>query len=309
MGWTRPRGLVRGDLIGVCAPSSPIAPDQLERGVARLEALGYRVRVSPHARERRRFTAGTLEDRLSDLHALFADEQVAGIVAARGGAGAGGLLPRLDRRLLSEHPKPFVGYSDSTFLHLYLQRLDLVTFHGPMVAWELADGTLDEASWRAALTPGVAPYASEPDDLVALKDGRGEGRLLGGCLSIVAAAAGTPWALRPDAEGTILFLEDVDEKPFRLDRMLLQLRQSGALVGVRGIVFGDMKGCNPPASVDWTLEDVILEALDGLDVPIALGLSSGHASSPNVTLPLGVRTRLSCHGGEARFEVLESAVS
>jgi muramoyltetrapeptide carboxypeptidase len=277
--------------------------------VACLERLGYRVRVAPHTRDRRRFTAGTVLDRVADLHALFADDGVAGIVAARGGAGGGWLLPHLDRDLLSTHPKPFVGYSDSTFLHLYLQRLDLVTFHGPMIAWELADGRLDEASWRAALTPGAAPYASEPDDLVALRDGSGEGRLLGGCLSIVAAAAGTPWALRPDTEGTVLFLEDVDEKPFRLDRMLLQLRQSGALEGVRGIVFGDMKGCNPPASVDWTLEDVILEALDGLDVPVALGLSSGHASSPNVTLPLGVRARLSCHAGEARFEVLENAVS
>jgi muramoyltetrapeptide carboxypeptidase len=309
MSWIRPRGLRPGDLVGVCAPSSPFDPERLERGVAGLEAMGFAVRVAPRARERRRFTAGTVEDRLSDLHALFEAEDVRAVVCARGGAGAGWLLPRLDGRLLAGHPKPLVGYSDATFLHLFLQRLPMVSFHGPMVTWELADAAFDGESWSAALTAGAAPYASGPDDLVSLREGAGEGRLLGGCLSVLAAAAGTPWALRPDAEGTILFLEDVDERPYRLDRMLLQLRESGALLGVRGVVFGDMKGCNPPTAADWTLEDVILEALAGLDVPIALGLSSGHASSPNVTLPLGVRARLSAHAGEARFELLESAVS
>ena len=121
--------------------------------------------------------------------------------------------------------------------------------------------------------------------------------------------AGTPWALRPDPAGTVLFLEDVDEKPHRVDRMLLQLRLTGAFEGVKAIVFGDMKGCNPPASAEFTLEDVIRESLSGLEIPIALGLSSGHATAPNLTLPLGARARLGCHGEEARFEVLEAAVA
>jgi muramoyltetrapeptide carboxypeptidase len=150
---------------------------------------------------------------------------------------------------------------------------------------------------------------SEPGDIVTLRDGEGEGRLLGGCLSILAAAAGTPWALRPDPAGTILFLEDVDEKPYKVDRLLLQLRLAGAFEGVKGVVFGDMKGCNPPAASDYTLEDVLRESLSGLDIPVALGLSSGHATAPNITLPLGVRARLRCHGEEARFEVLEASVS
>ena len=143
---------------------------------------------------------------------------------------------------------------------------------------------------------------------MCLRDGEGEGRLLGGCLSILAAAAGTPWPLRPDKEGTVLFIEDVDEKPHKVDRMLLQLRSSGAFEGVRAVAFGDMKGCNPPASADFTLEDVIRESLSGLDIPIALGLSSGHVTGPNVTLPLGVRARLRCHGDEVRFEILEASV-
>src|SRR4029077_823823 len=134
-----------------------------------------------------------------------------------------------------------------------------------------------------------------------------EGRLVGGCLSILAAAAGTDWALSPGGEDTILFLEDVDEPPYRIDRMLLQLRESDGLAGGRGVVFGDMKGCSTSVSADYGLEDVIREALAGLEVPVALGLSSGHATGPGVTLPLGVRARLVC-GEEARFEVLEPAV-
>ena len=297
-----------GDLVGICAPGGAIDPGKLDRGVAALRALGFEVRAAEGLRERSRFTAGTVERRVAELHDLFRDDAVKGIVCARGGAGAGWLLPRLDEDLLRGNPKAFVGYSDITLLHLYLNRLGLATFHGPMAAWELASGAYDRRSFLAAVTGQEAPYASEPDDLVVLRAGSAVGTLRGGCLSLLAAAAGTPWALRTDGEPTLLFLEDVDEKPYRIDRLLMQLRLSGGLEGVVGIVFGDMKGCSPALDADYTLEDVILEALAGLDVPIALGLSSGHTVHPLVTLPLGVQARLEC-GEEARFEVMEAAVS
>jgi muramoyltetrapeptide carboxypeptidase len=306
--WARPRALRPGDLLGVCAPAGSVDQDRLRRGVARLEQMGYRVRLGRAVGERRFFTAGTMEQRLADLRSFFEDDEVAGILCARGGAGAGWLLPHLDAELLRKHFKPFVGYSDLTFVHLVLSRLEQVSFHGPMVAWEFAQGAFDEASWKAALEGGTPLYETEPGDILPLREGEAEGRLLGGCLSILASAAGTPWSFRPDPEGTILFLEDLDEKPYRVDRMLLQLRLSGALEGVRGIVFGDMKGCNPPASASFSLEDVLRESLAGLEIPVALGLSSGHVTGPNITLPLGVRTRLSCHGDEARFQVLEPSV-
>jgi muramoyltetrapeptide carboxypeptidase len=177
-----------------------------------------------------------------------------------------------------------------------------------MVARELADGdtAYDRASLWHALTGEGEAYASGPDDLVVLAQGKGEGVLRGGCLSLLAAAAGTGWALRGVDEPTLLFLEDVDEKPYRLDRMLRQLRASGALQGVTGVVFGDMKGCSPDFHEDYRLEDVLMEALEGFDVPVALGLSSGHTPHPNVTLPLGVRARLECLGEEASFTVLEA---
>jgi muramoyltetrapeptide carboxypeptidase len=201
-----------------------------------------------------------------------------------------------------------MGYSDITFLHSLLNAHGLVTFHGPMVAQELADGRYDEPSLRAALFGAPAPYATAPDDILPLRPGTAEGTLQGGCISILAAAAGTPYALRPDPAGTILLLEDVNEKPYKIDRALKQLRDAGAFAGARGIVFGDMQDCNPSHGAGYTLADVILDSLSGLDDPVAMGMSTGHTRQPNVTLPLGVRARLAC-GDEARLEVLEASVT
>jgi muramoyltetrapeptide carboxypeptidase len=307
----KPRALRPGDRIGVAAPAGPVDEPGLRRGVAELERLGFAVRLGEGVLERRGFTAGSVDTRIDQLHDLFADPEVAAVACARGGAGVLQLLPHLDRELLRANPKLLLGYSDVTLLHLELERLGIASLHGPMVARELGEG--DDAYDRASLWHGLtgegAPYASQPDDLVALAGGKGEGLLRGGCLSLLAAAAGTPWALRSTDEPTLLFVEDVDEKPYRVDRMLRQLRASGALQGVTGIVFGDMKGCTPGFHDDYGLEDVLLEALCGLGVPVALGLSSGHTTHPNLTLPLGVQARLECWGDEARFEVLEAPVA
>ena len=308
-GWARPRALRSGDLVGVCAPAGPVDAAALDRGVAELESLGFRVRRAEGSLERRGFTAGPLATRLADLRGLFADDEVKGIFCARGGAGAAALLPHLDAEWFRARPKVFVGYSDVTLLHLFLNRLGLVTFHGPMVAKDLAARAYDRASLLGTIAGEGDPYRSDAEDLLPLRAGEAEGRLRGGCLSLLAGAAGTPWALDTAGEDTILFVEDVDEPPYRIDRMLRQLRYSGALAGVRGIVFGDMKGCSPRLAADYTLEDVVKEALEGLDVPLALGLSSGHSTGPNVTLPFGVRARLSCSADEARFELKERAVS
>jgi muramoyltetrapeptide carboxypeptidase len=294
-------------VVGVCAPSGPINPDRLDRGIAALREMGYVVRESPGVRARVRFTAGPAPDRLADLHALLADDAVAGIVCARGGAGAIGLLQGLDLDLLRAHPKVFVGYSDLTLVHLALGRLGHVSVHGPMVSRELADDAFDRASFEAAVAGKGRPYASEPDELMALRDGEAAGILRGGCLALLAAAAGTPWALRP-TEDTILFLEDVDEPPYRIDRMLWQLRLSGAFERVTGVVFGDMRGCAPPFDADFGLEDVIREALAGLEIPMALGLSSGHTNNPFVSLPFGVPARLRCLG-DAQFEIAGPAAA
>ena len=306
---TKPRAVRPGDLIGVVAPAGPVDEARLRLGVAELERLGFAVRVAEGVLERKGFTAGTVESRVEQIHGFFADPAVAAIACARGGAGTIQLLPHLDRDLLRDNPKPLLGYSDVTLLHLQMESLSVTSLHGPMVARELADGdtAYDRTSLWYGLTGEGEPYEAGPDDLVPLAEGTAEGVLRGGCLSLLAAAAGTPWALRTRDE-TILFLEDVDEKPYRIDRMLRQLRASGGLEGVRGVVFGDMKGCAPGFHEDYRLEDVLLEALSGLEVPVALGLSSGHTAHPNVTLPLGVRARLECANEEARLAVLEAPV-
>lgn len=307
----KPRALRPGDLVGVAAPAGPVDEDALQRGVMELEALGFAVRVADGVLDRHLFTAGPREARLAQLRGLWADPEVAAIVCARGGAGAGWLLSGLEPGLLRTHLKTIVGYSDITWLHLVLSRLGATSLHGPMVARELAqgEGAYDRESLWHALTGEGDPYVAGPDELKTLRAGEGQGVLRGGCLSILASAAGTPWELRTGGQPTLLFIEDVDEPPYRIDRMLLQLRESGAFDGVRGVVFGEMAGCTPGASSDFALEEVLLEALDGLDVPVAFGLPSGHTSRPNVTLPLGVAAQLVCTGREAHFEVLEVPVS
>jgi muramoyltetrapeptide carboxypeptidase len=294
----------------VCAPAGAVEAERLERGIAELRRLGFEVFAPKGLLERRGFTAGGIDRRLDELYAAFENERVRGVVAARGGAGVIQLLERLDVARLVAHPKVFLGYSDLTFLHTLLNERGLVTFHGPMVARELAEGGFHRDSLMAGVTGQGAPYASEADELLPLAPGAAEGRLVGGCLSILAAASGTPWALRGSAdEARILLLEDVDEPPYKIDRMLRQLRAAGLFEGVRGVLLGDFPRCSPALDASYTLEDVILEALAGLELPIALGLSTGHTPHPNVTLPLGVRARLECGGERAEFRILEAAVA
>lgn len=310
MEWVKPRVLRRGDRIGICAPSGPVDAARLSRGVAEVTALGFDPVVPDGLLEQRGFTAGTVERRVLELYRLFEDDGIAGVFCARGGAGQIQLLRRLELGRLLAHPKVFLGYSDLTFLHALLNNGGLVTFHGPMVAREMALGAYHRASLLAALKAEGQPYVADGDDLLALRGGSADGRLLGGCLSILAAGLGTPWALRmADDEPVILFLEDVDEPPYKIDRMLRQLAAAGAFERVCGIVLGDFPGCSPPIAADFTLEDVILEALEELRIPIALGLSSGHTKSPQLTLPLGVRARLECGPERAAFRILEPAVA
>ena len=283
-------------------------PEGLDRGVAALESYGLTVAIGEAVRTRWRFTAGTIEDRFRDLRGFWEDDSVAGIFCARGGGGGARVFARLDAEAMAARPKVFVGYSDITFLHSLLNRHGLVTFHGPMVAkHDFAEGLVDEASFRAAIFGEGAPYETAPGAMRVLRPGTAEGRLQGGCLSILASGVETPLAMKPDPEGTILFLEDFQERPYRLDRHLIQLRAAGAFEGVRGIVFGEMQDCAPPADSDYTLDEVIVDALSGLDVPVAIGLASGHTVHPNVTLPFGVRARLACEG-EARLKILEASV-
>ena len=283
----RPR-LKQGSRVAIVSPASAAKPELVEQGRAHLHAFGYDSIVMPHALDRGPlYYAGTAADRVADLHAAFADPTIDGILCTRGGWGSAELLPLLDAALIRANPKVFAGYSDHTSLHIWLwNQCRLPTFYAPMIAadWPNPEG-VDERTWRSALE-ATSPWQVGPNDaLRTLQPGHAEGRLLGGCLSILTAALGTPFALHL-TEPTILFLEDIHTKPYQWDRMLQHLRLAGALTHVRGIVFGDT-AANVPASDIPLLEAACLHALHDFTGPIALGLQSGHIHHHNRSIPLG----------------------
>jgi muramoyltetrapeptide carboxypeptidase len=296
----RPRALKVGARLAVVSPASAAKAELVRAGVECLKGMGYEAVVMPHALARGPlYYAGTVAERVADLHAAFADETVDGIVCTRGGWGSAELLPWLDAGLVRANAKAFVGYSDHTSLHIWMaQEAGLATFHGPMVAADFArEGGVDGASWAHALGGDGGWRLGARDGLRMLREGVADGTLAGGCLSILAEGLGTPYAMRRASveEPRVLFLEDVGVKPYQWDRMLLHLRYAGMLEGVTGIVFGDMQKCVGLEEMAL-LEGALLHALRDFNGPIAMGLRSGHVDGANVTLPLGVRVRV--EGGE-----------
>ncbi|HLI03055.1 MAG TPA: LD-carboxypeptidase [Terracidiphilus sp.] len=289
----RPAALRPGDTVGIIAPASGFRRDDLEAGCAELRRLGYQPFYLPSIFERQLYFAGPAERRVHELHEMFSRPEVKAILCARGGYGCNYLLPQLDLELVRANPKIFAGCSDVTTLLTYLcDAAGLVTFHAPMVAGDLArPGGFEQASWRAALSSGE-PYGREfsAEEVEPLAEGTAEGVLYGGCLSLLCASLGTPYEIR--TQGTILFLEDRAERPYRIDRMLMQLKMAGKFDGVRGIIFGEMIDCDEPATLGYTARQVAMRILGELGVPMAFGLKSGHVSRGSITLPLGVPARL-----------------
>jgi muramoyltetrapeptide carboxypeptidase len=309
----KPAALRPGATLAVVSPASTPKPELVQAGIDCLRGLGYRTRLFPHALDRGPlYYAGTAEQRAGDLMAAFADPGIDGILCTRGGWGSAELLPLLDAGVVRANPKAFVGYSDHTSLHVWLAReANLVTFYGPMVAADFArpDGS-DAASWKHALGGDSTWSLAASDGLRMLRPGVAEGALTGGCLSIYAESLGTPYAALPASADAprVLFLEDIGTKPYQWDRMLLHLRYAGILEHVSGIVFGDMRQC-VALEEESLLEQAILHALLDFAGPIAIGLRSGHVSTPNVTVPLGVRVRLDLSAAEnPRIDFLEAAV-
>ncbi len=300
---------VPGDaIVAVLSPSSTPQPERVERGLQALRSLGFAPQASEHFLARGPlYFAGSPQMRLSDLHHAYADDDVRAIFTTRGGYGSNSLLDGLDLDLIAESAKPLIGYSDLTALHLWLlDQIQLPAFHGPMLSADFAreDG-VHLPSLRAALS-GQAYRIGAGEGLRTLQPGRARGAIYGGCLSILVSLLGTPY--EPQTEGKLLFLEDVNTKPYQIDRMLWQLRQAGKLEGVRGIVFGEMLDCVSPGAPPDLLEEVILSVLEDFDGPIAIGLRSGHVSHHNVTLTFGVEAELRT-ANEAELYLLEPAVN
>ena len=293
MSLTKPKALRVGSMLGLVTPASIVRPELVEAGIAALHGMGYRTKLFAHALDAGPLNyAGNREDRVADLHAAFADPEVDGIICTRGGWGAAELLPLLDIGLIRANPKAFLGYSDITSLHVWLQReAELVSFQAPMVASDFAKGMPDIASWTAALTQTESWALGAEAGLRVLRPGTANGTLCGGCISIYAEALGTPYGALAHDGDTVLFFEDIGTKTYQWDRMLLHVRYAGLLERVTGIVFGDMAQCVGPEEFAL-VEETILYSLRDFAGPIGIGLRSGHVDGGNVTLPLGVEVRL-----------------
>lgn len=305
----KPPSLQRGDTVGIVAPASNIKPDQLEPGCGSLRRLGYKPFYLDSIFEQDLYFAGSAKRRARELEEMFVHDEVRAIVCARGGYGANYLLDVLDLEKIKAHPKIFVGYSDlTTLLTYFADSAGFVTFHGPMAAKDFthSDG-VDLASWESALN-GTSEWTLDPDaEVRSLVEGKTEGILYGGCLSLLVASLGTPYEIR--TQGTVLFIEDIAAKPYQIDRMLMQLKLAGKFDGVRGIIFGEMLDCSQKQGQGYSLEEVVLRIVGDLRIPVAYGLRSGHVSRENITLPFGVRAGLTVRADGVELKMLEAATA
>lgn len=300
----KPLAMRPGALVGVIAPASPVKKEFVDAGLGALETLGFRTRLGNNLYERGNYTAGTARERIDDLLELWRDPEVEAIFCARGGYGSMELLRELDAESFRQAPKILLGSSDFTALLAFLgARADLITFHGPMLAQQIARGTFDADELLRALqsTEGVGTLT--PSGTQWLHPGTGEGKLWGGCLSIIAALVGTPYL--PSFDDGLLFVEDTHVKPYQIDRLLTQLRLSGRLESVRGIVFGQMPHCGQHPDQGYTLEEMLRDWTAPLGIPVLFGFPSGHTTTDGLTLPLGIRARLDSNG----LHLLEGAVA
>ncbi len=316
-GLIKPKALAKGDTIGLITPASAISRTAFESSLSNLESLGFKVRHSPNMRVKKGFLAGTDDQRIDDLHSMFEDDAVAGIVCARGGYGSGRLVTKLDYELIRRNPKVFVGYSDITALHYAIHKMTgLVTFHGPVAASSFPKSTeryftdvIIKGKDKVKLSSVEADGSDKAFDHFTINPGEAVGALVGGNLSLMVAMLGTPYDL--DFKGKIVFIEEIGESPYRIDRMLTQLLNSGKLKDAAGLALGVFKGCetrpdDPDFGDSLSLKEVLLDRLQGIGIPVAYGFPIGHIDE-NATLPMGINAELDT--SKFTLTILEEAVS
>lgn len=290
----KPRALRPGDRVAVVAPASPFARHEFDAGLVELRALGFEpvYDESVFARDGG-YLAGPAELRARAFLAAWQDHRVSALIAARGGFGSVHLLPLLEAATIRRTPKAFIGFSDNTSLLTWLtQACGIVAFHGPMLERRLAkaaDGYDRDTFMRCVCRAAPVGEIAHPR-MEALTGGEGSGVLVGGTLTQLGASLGTPFAFDPP-DGCVLFLDEVGERPYRLDRLLTQLRLSGILGRASAVVFGELPQCDEPGGGPLARATVaaIMRDFRG---PVLFGLPSGHTDGPTLTLPLGVRARV-----------------
>jgi len=303
-GLVRPKALKAGDTVGLITPATYVPdPDRLALAERTIKYFGSRMKMGKNAGKRMNDYRTSIEERLDDLHAMFSDKIVDAVFAIRGGYGSMHLLDRIDYDLIRRNPKIFLGYSDITAMHLAINKhAKLVTFHGPITLSRFTDYT--QKYFRKALfeTQPIGTVTNPPESnelrpshpLRTIRPGIATGLLTGGNLTLISNTMGTPYEI--ETRGKILFLEDVDEEPYSIDRMLTHLRLAGKFDGVAGVIFGECQDCRPKdykpsAAIPYGLGEVLDNILGDLKVPVLYGLTIGHTDD-QLTLPLGVAATL-----------------
>jgi muramoyltetrapeptide carboxypeptidase len=298
-----------GDRIAIVAPASPFDRDEFDRGIDEIRRLGFVPVYDESVFARRAYVAGSAEVRAAAFQAAWDDPAIAGVVAARGGYGSAHIVPLLDAHALRVSAKCFVGYSDLTTILTFLTlNCGIVAFHGPMLERRLAKGEsgYDRDSFRRALCRAEPVGEIGAAAVELLRPGEAAGILLGGTLTQLLASLGTPYAFAPPP-GYVLFIEEVGERPYRLDRMVTQLKHAGLLKLASAVVIGELVRCDEPSG-DVTARDVMADLFADFPGPVLYGLPSGHTSGPALTLPLGVAARV-VGGRQPRLVIEEAAVA
>lgn len=290
----RPQRLQQGDTIGIIAPAGPPNQERLNRSLAFLESLGLQWRFGNSVKNVNGYLAGTDDERLNDLHDMFADPTIKGIFCARGGYGSARFADKIDYQLMQENPKIFWGFSDITFLHTAMGLYsNLVTFHGPMLATNVAKESFHELSakmFQQLFEPMELHYTEAIAPLEIVSGGVAQGELVGGNLSLLASGIGTKFEV--DTKGKLVLLEDVGVEPYGVDRLLNQLRMAGKLEDAAGFVVGDFADAAPKDQDEsLTLDEVIDHYLRDLGKPVVKGFKIGHCE-PHFAIPLGVEAKL-----------------
>lgn len=300
---TTPKPLFKGARVALLSMSGPVDGERLAAGIAALREMGLEPVVYDTCRAKRGYLAGDDALRAADITRAFLDGSIDGVLCARGGYGAHRVLPLLDMDAIAAHPKYFSGYSDVTAMHIALNLRGVVTYHTVMPAGE-SFAAMDEYTRRElcrAMFGGLTGMIENAPGVGrrAITGGMAEGELAGGNLSLIQQSLATPWEI--DTRGRILFMEDVDEKPYRIDAMLTALRNAGKLDACAGVLLGYFTRCTADAEHSLALEQVFDDILAPLGVPVLAGLSCGH-DTPACALPLGARVRLDA--GAGTLEVL-----
>jgi len=290
----KPRALTPGDRIALVAPASPFSRHEFDAGVAELRRLGYEPVYDDSVFARTRYTAGEPAVRARAFREAWTDPSIRALVAVRGGYGSVQILPHLDRDEIRHSPKAFIGYSDNTSLLAWLTgACGVVAFHGPMIEGRFAKGTAgyDADTFGRVLTRAGPAGRITHSRVETLRAGEAAGPLTGGTLTQLAASLGTAYAFDPP-DGHILFLDEVAERPYRIDRLLTQLRFAGVLARTAAIVFGELPRCDEPSDGGPAIRDVLRDLLADFRGPVLFGLPSGHTTGACLTLPFGVAARV-----------------